>query len=39
MVKETAHNTYALLIKMAEHIEKLEKENAELRTKLEDDFK
>jgi len=39
MLRQTAQNTYALLNKMADHIEKLETENADMKRRLSDDFK
>ena len=42
VVKNTAKNMYELLMQLAAHIEKLEAENAEMRSKLDgykDDFK
>ena len=39
MLRETAQNTYALLMQMAAHIEKIELENEELKRRLSDDFK
>jgi len=39
MLRQTAQNTYALLNKMANHIERLESENADMKRRLSDDFK
>lgn len=39
MLRETAQNTYTLLMQMASHIEKLEKENSEMKRRLSDDLK
>ncbi len=39
MLRETAQNTYALLMQMASHIEKLEAENTEMKRRLSDDLK
>lgn len=42
VVRDTAKNVYALLMQLASHVEKLEADIADLKTKLEvhaDDFK
>jgi len=39
MLRETAQNTYALLMQMAAHIEKLELENQDMKRRLSDDLK
>lgn len=39
MLRTTAQNTVELLNKVADHVEKLELENAEMKRKLHDDLK
>ena len=39
MLRQTAQNTYDLLNKMADHIERLEAENADMKRRLSDDLK
>jgi hypothetical protein len=39
MLRETAENTYALLMQMAAHIEKIELENSDMKRRLSDDLK
>lgn len=39
MLRETAQNTYTLLMAMAAHVEKLELENADMKRRLSDDLK
>ena len=39
MLRQTAQNTYDLLNKMADHIQRLEAENADMKRRLSDDLK
>jgi len=39
MLRTTAQNTLELLNKVADHVEKIEQENAEMKRKLHDDLK
>jgi hypothetical protein len=39
VVQNTAENMFNLLMELASHIDRLEKENLELKAKLSDDFK
>jgi hypothetical protein len=39
MLRTTAQNTFELLNKVADHVEKIENENAEMKRKLHDDLK
>ena len=39
MLRTTAQNTFELLNKVADHVERIESENAEMKRKLHDDLK